>query len=72
MIYINLEANSPENIEKLFNIEEVYSDTIVILGDKLGFIKNGSSCGEIFYFLKGTLKNTTVILKSGEKIELGY
>lgn len=72
MIYISLEANSPKDIQKLFDAEEVYSDTIVILGDKLGFIKNGSSYDEIFYFLKGTLKNTTVILKNDEKIQLGY
>lgn len=70
MIEICLNASDINELKKFFNAQEVYSDTIITKGNKLGFIKNGSSWGRIFYYVNGVLKDNTIILDDKNIIEL--
>ncbi|OCR99004.1 hypothetical protein A9K75_08835 [Campylobacter fetus subsp. testudinum] len=69
MIKINIANNDINELRQLFINNEV-GEFLYIEDDKVGYVENASSCGEIFYFVKGVLEGKKIILENGEFIDL--
>lgn len=70
MIKINVGASPKTELEALFNANEVHLSDFDANDQTIGFIANGSSWGQIYYFIECDLRECGVINKTtGELIE---
>lgn len=69
MIKINITNNDINELRQLFIDNEV-GEFLYVEDDKVGYVENASSSGEIFYFVKGKVEGKKVILENGEFIDL--
>lgn len=60
MIYVDISNTKADELEMLFNSQEVYASTIRSEGSMHGFIELGSSWGTIFYYVQGNIKDSVL------------